>query len=154
MNNFKVIQEQAAKYLVKAFPIQVSLIMGMISPSLTIKPSQSRIVSSSTSKYGGLPDVPPEFEWPRTKTGFPLTFICQLNLRQVAETKIVSALPKSGMLYFFILADGINRYPRLRYEFKVIYLESELNINAYFGIVENELFNKNFDNVFFSIQST
>lgn len=142
MNNFKVIQEQVAKYLVKAYPIQVSLIMGMLSPCLTIKPSRSRILSSNTSKYGGLPDVPPEFEWPRTKTGFPLTFICQLNLRQVAETKIVSALPKSGMLYFFILTDGINRYPILRDEFKVIYLESELSINAYSGLVDHTIFDE------------
>ncbi len=58
----------------------------------SLRPGQNRI--------GGLPDVPPGFEWPRWK-GLPMSFICQLDLAEVAQWPEVLPLPKHGSLLFF-----------------------------------------------------
>ncbi len=51
------------------------------------------------SKFFGAPDLPPDFDWPVDSEEFDMEFICQINCEDVS--KLNSALPKSGMLYFF-----------------------------------------------------
>jgi uncharacterized protein YwqG len=67
------------------------------------------------SRIGGVPDVPPAFEWPRwtpskqrddkygrpwrPKGPAPLGFIAQIDLKNVP--RVDDALPESGWLYFF-----------------------------------------------------
>lgn len=53
-----------------------------------------------TSRVGGDPDVPPEFEWPMAED-VPLTFVAQINLEEVAGSKHLSELPLGGLLSFF-----------------------------------------------------
>lgn len=52
------------------------------------------------SKLGGLPDVPPEFEWPNWKDR-PLEFIAQLDLGAMPRLENLPELPATGVLYFF-----------------------------------------------------
>lgn len=62
-----------------------------------------------TSKFGGQPDVPPGFAWPRVPPtpdwpawgGTPLAFLAQFRLADVAAHDAEGALPHAGMLYFF-----------------------------------------------------
>ncbi|MEL7269700.1 MAG: YwqG family protein [Bacteroidota bacterium] len=123
MKKFDRIEKQVVKYLVESHPIEASDLLELLAPCLAIDSLVRKSIIKPKSKFGGFPDVPGDFEWPLTKTGQPLSFISQLNLKQVAETNIVSALPKFGMLYFFIYTGGINRYPKLSDEFFVFYCE-------------------------------
>lgn len=50
------------------------------------------------SHFGGLPNLPDGFEWPRTPNGVPLHFLCQMDCSEIGwETP----LPDRGILYFF-----------------------------------------------------
>ena len=53
-----------------------------------------------TSKLGGLPAVPPRFDWP-TWNGAPLQFLCQLDLHEVQKVLPAEWLPEHGLLAFF-----------------------------------------------------
>lgn len=63
------------------------------------------------SKLGGAPDLPPNEQWPYWKEGEPLSFICQLNLAEVAKHDVYKVLPTSGMLYFFCDAEDDQGVP-------------------------------------------
>ncbi|WP_240491457.1 YwqG family protein [Pirellula sp. SH-Sr6A] len=52
------------------------------------------------SRIGGVPDVPPDFSWPRYK-GSPLSYIAQLQLEEVPFGMIDLPLPPRGSLLFF-----------------------------------------------------
>ncbi len=57
------------------------------------------------SKFGGCPDVPSDFEWPfweEYNGSYPLSFLCQINLADVAAYEIDNLLPKTGTLSFFL----------------------------------------------------
>lgn len=53
------------------------------------------------SKFGGLPDLPDSFVWPRSDEGEPLLFLCQFNLAELAPYDRDALLPREGMLYIF-----------------------------------------------------
>ena len=53
------------------------------------------------SKFGGKPDLPEGFVWPRREKGKPLLFLCQFNLAELAPYDRDGLLPGEGMLYFF-----------------------------------------------------
>ena len=57
------------------------------------------------SWMGGLPTVPPGFEWPFWH-GKPLTFVAQLDLAEVTTAFTTSWLPPHGQLYFFFADDA------------------------------------------------
>ncbi len=63
-------------------------------------------IPPGSSKIGGRPDVPAGFRWPRDETGEYLSFICQLNGRELAALP-VDPLPRDGMLYFFYSASKV-----------------------------------------------
>ncbi|PGZ93517.1 hypothetical protein COE51_23675 [Bacillus pseudomycoides] len=75
------------------------------------KPGQSRV--------GGDPDLPPQFTWPLTSDGTPMTFLVQLNMCDVAKHDANELLPKSGMLSFFL---GIDE-PAYNIEHRVIWFD-------------------------------
>ncbi|QAY75614.1 DUF1963 domain-containing protein [Sphingosinicella sp. BN140058] len=52
----------------------------------------------TNSKFGGLPRLPTEIEWPRTPGGIPLHFLAQIDC---ADLPNPSALPNRGVLFFF-----------------------------------------------------
>jgi hypothetical protein len=59
------------------------------------------------SFFGGLPKLPPKFDWPRSevtaekKETVALTFIAQIDLAELPDSEARSLLPKTGTLYFF-----------------------------------------------------
>lgn len=52
------------------------------------------------SRIGGIPDVPPGFNWPRYKDS-PLSFIAQIHLAEIPVEMIDLPLPQTGSLIFF-----------------------------------------------------
>jgi uncharacterized protein YwqG len=59
-----------------------------------------------TSRLGGLPDLPSTTEWP-SNDDEPLSFIAQINLRDVHECDLEGVLPADGLLSFFY--DAVNQ---------------------------------------------
>jgi len=57
------------------------------------------------SRLGGLPDLPPGAEWPRTPDGRPMSFLAQLNLAEAQGVRPETPLPPGGQLYFFYDAE-------------------------------------------------
>lgn len=53
-----------------------------------------------SSKIGGSPDLPSDFEWPEWH-GEPLGFIAQINLNDLVQFEFIEDLPDKGILYFF-----------------------------------------------------
>jgi hypothetical protein len=56
--------------------------------------------TSSPSRLGGSPDLPPGFEWPRSPHG-NLAFIAQLDLAQLNGDGRINYLPRAGRLLVF-----------------------------------------------------
>jgi uncharacterized protein YwqG len=54
----------------------------------------------SGSKIGGLPDLPPDFDWPRWQ-GLPLFFLAQVDLASLNNLRGAAELPETGWLWFF-----------------------------------------------------
>lgn len=96
------------------------------------------------TKFGGEPDLPDDFEWPRWQgealmrrdllpglvpppppEGYPLDFLAQINLTQLNTS--IDLLPKSGLLSFFydaeIQADGT--FPEDAGSFRIFYFPQD-----------------------------
>lgn len=54
--------------------------------------------ATTKSKFGGLPALPPDIEWPRMADGTALHFLVQIDC---GALPFHSALPERGMLFFF-----------------------------------------------------
>ncbi len=67
------------------------------------EPVDEGAVPLGASKIGGRPDLPPEMEWPAVPNHpeYPLAFICQVNLPEVAPLDRDKKLPREGLLSFF-----------------------------------------------------
>lgn len=71
-------------------------------PSILITPEEAdRELEVGESKLGGLPELPHGTEWPKSSNGEPLSFLAQINLKQINDLSPNNSLPKSGFLYFF-----------------------------------------------------
>lgn len=85
---------------------------------INARPIHDSTLAIGSSKFGGLPDLPPEYTWPEHQ-GHALLFLCQFQLSDLLSIKPVAPegqtvfeelqsdhlmqtdLPSSGMLYFF-----------------------------------------------------
>ena len=56
------------------------------------------------SRLGGSADLPLDVPWPADDDGTPLSFITQLDLRQMAAYDVEGILPRTGLLSFFYAA--------------------------------------------------
>ncbi len=127
----KNIKKNIIKRLVETNPLQASQIVNLLSPTIGIETLTKDSASSKKvhSKFGGYPELPINFNWPK-KDGNKLTFLCQINLEELRIFQNFSTLPKIGMLYFFILTEGLDRYPEQANEFCVVHLQNLHNINT------------------------
>lgn len=55
------------------------------------------------TRFGGLPDLPLTYAWPRTSNGIPLHFFAQIDCSELPSTGL---LPIEGVLFFFGRDDG------------------------------------------------
>lgn len=71
---------------------------------------EATTLQKGSSKFGGEPDLPKDFQWyyfegespftPEIKPR-PLSFLAQINCEEIREYDIEDRLPKKGILYFF-----------------------------------------------------
>lgn len=93
---------------------------------LHTEPIDIRHLSIGQSRIGGMPDIPLDMDWP-IKQGIPLSFIAQINLRDLKENDGERVLPNCGHLYFFYDSNeqpwGFD--PKDRGAWKVIYIREQ-----------------------------
>lgn len=56
---------------------------------------------AGVTKYGGQPDLPTDYEWPRDNTGRPLSLLLQVDCTEIASYDKEHLFPATGHLYFF-----------------------------------------------------
>ena len=61
---------------------------------------QEEQISLGSSKLGGLPDIPQDWEFPKYKNGYH-SFLGQFNLKEIKPYDEENILPSSGILYLF-----------------------------------------------------
>lgn len=66
-----------------------------------IKAEESEDVMTGSSKIGGYPHVPADFQWFRNNEGKALTFLMQINCEDIHNIDKDNIFPEKGMLYFF-----------------------------------------------------
>jgi len=78
------------------------LLIALLRPAIALSATRTddALIPLGASKFGGAPDVPPNFEWPMWNDK-PLGFLAQINLEEVAPFDVENQLPPSGMLSFF-----------------------------------------------------
>jgi hypothetical protein len=71
-------------------------------PAIRIEPQMvdGGTIPVGASKFGGRPDLPPDFVWPEWN-GAGLTFLAQFRLSDLVAYDVERLLPSLGMLYFF-----------------------------------------------------
>lgn len=65
---------------------------------------QADATEAGVSRLGGSPDLPPDAPWPAEEDGTPLSFIAQLDMRQMAAHDVEGILPRAGLLSLFYAA--------------------------------------------------
>lgn len=68
--------------------------------SLQVRRMDDTQLPFGCSKIGGLPDLPPQVEWPFTGE-FPSAFVAQINLAEIPFDVNQQRLPEHGLLSFF-----------------------------------------------------
>jgi uncharacterized protein YwqG len=81
--------------------IYSSGIINEIRPSIRFTLNHQVPVITGNSKIGGLPDLPVNTPWPIPAGGGNYSFLCQINLQEIASFEGSDVLPSMGMLYFF-----------------------------------------------------
>jgi uncharacterized protein (TIGR02996 family) len=85
------------------YPVWSDAVLRAARPGVLVstKPHTGKPFPTGASKVGGLPDLPPDAEWPEGETG-PAAFVAQWNLEELAASPVCRPLPKTGLLSFFI----------------------------------------------------
>jgi uncharacterized protein (TIGR02996 family) len=94
--------DQALTMLEK-MPAWAPAIRGAAKPSLnvTTKRTKANAILIGASKVGGTPDLPAGSAWPMNKKS-PMAFFGQWNLEELAVSPVVTPLPRTGLLSFFV----------------------------------------------------
>ncbi|MDB5100885.1 MAG: hypothetical protein JWM80_5306 [Cyanobacteria bacterium RYN_339] len=58
------------------------------------------VLAPGQSRLGGIPDMPPDMEWPRFEEN-PMSLIAQIDLAEIAAFRSFTHLPSAGHLLFF-----------------------------------------------------
>ncbi|PEK30215.1 YwqG family protein [Bacillus pseudomycoides] len=90
------------------------------------KAGETDYTKAGSSRVGGDPDLPPQFAWPLTSNGTPMTFLVQLNMSDITKYDMNELLPKTGMLSFFL---GIDE-PAYNVEHRVIWFDEVEMLSA------------------------
>jgi uncharacterized protein YwqG len=67
---------------------------------LSTTPVDESTLKIGESRLGGVPDLPPDVNWPEWK-GLPHSFLAQIHLDEISHYDTNKLLPPRGMLWFF-----------------------------------------------------
>ena len=79
----------------------------LVRPAISMNSIEKGEMIVGDSKFGGVPDVAKAFTWPTTDDNRPLSFVFQINLKDISNYDKEHMLPSSGMLYFFYDLEGL-----------------------------------------------
>jgi hypothetical protein len=79
----------------------IDAVIGLILPTIGFTFDLHAEPKTHSSRFGGVPVVPKEFQWPETN-GEPLAFYFQMNMDELAEFDIKHKLPSRGILSCFL----------------------------------------------------
>lgn len=82
--------------------------------------------SHKFSKFGGLPVVPPKFEWP-TDNGKPIPFLLQIDFSEINPKGELKIFPQSGLLYAF-LEEIVDEDYDLRHIKRILFFDTAENL--------------------------
>lgn len=112
------------KYLPKIEPLVRPVI------ELELNPTAEENIPNNYSKIGGKPDLPKDYNWPKTGELKSMSFIAQLNMEDIKQHDEENLFPSDGTISFFYCADqqawGFD--PNDKNSFKVIYFNSSQNL--------------------------
>jgi uncharacterized protein YwqG len=91
------LQQLIAKYKLERVADRLETI---ILNAIEISKSSSNEPVLGGSRFGGVPDLPPDFKWVTWK-GRSLNFLAQFNCEELSKYDLDRVLPNSGILYFF-----------------------------------------------------
>lgn len=91
---------------------------------LSTNPSYERAIQPGQSKFGGMPDLPRDMNWP-AMNGAPMEFIAQIQLADAHPLDVTNLLPAEGLLSFFYDASQqtFGADPKDRAGLKTLYFE-------------------------------
>ena len=100
-------------------------IAATIKPYLKIQLTDNSQPTWWQSKFGGMPYMPKDFEYPQSAAGEYLYLLAQINF---AEIPAIEGLPDRGILQFYLADDGMYGCdlgkPTKQDKFRVIYFEN------------------------------
>jgi uncharacterized protein YwqG len=116
----------------------------MIRPTVGIrtKSIDDKNVKVGKSKIGGKPDLPKDFEWPKSDNKSML-FCAQYNLSELTKFDKENILPKKGFFYVFLSLDrDWKEFNGINQPYKFIFSETENIIRTEFpnDLEENQTF--------------
>lgn len=77
----------------------------LVRPAIRLKPKKVRSVKGVVTRFGGDPDVPARFAWPKG-----LAFVAQYRLDELAAFDLENKLPHRGLLSVFVNLGPGDRY--------------------------------------------
>lgn len=78
---------------------EIEKVIELIKPAILID-STTKKPSIGTSKFGGQPDLPKNYDWPKFN-GAPMTFLCQISLSELKKFDSGLYFKKTGLLSIF-----------------------------------------------------
>lgn len=125
-------QEALKNYYTKAGLTRYEQTIGKyLRHAIIIKAERCDNIPVGTSKFGGNPDLPPDWQWPTIKRSgqeWPLDFIAQINFAETKPYDVENELPDHGMLYLFYDLDEQpwGNVPEDRDSFHVAYYNDDI----------------------------
>ena len=92
--------------------------------SIRTSPVEEAELPLGISKIGGLPDLPPNIDWPEWDDQ-PLPLIAQIRLADIAPYDRSGELPQTGMLYFFFNEEALESYPPAHESWHVLHYDGD-----------------------------
>ena len=110
-------------YLSKELEPYRSAIEATIKPYIKIELTDNNNPTWWQSKFGGLPYMPKDFEYPKSNDGEYIYLLAQINFTEVLN---LEGLPEKGILQFYLAADeelyGLDfAKPRQQNKWRVVY---------------------------------
>ena len=93
-------RDQITERLRPKVPTACDRLMQLAVPAIGLWPQRRADIPALTSRFGGMPLVPPDWQWPIVQEE-PLLFVGQINCAEMRGLPGAEVLPASGLLAFF-----------------------------------------------------
>lgn len=85
----------------QSVPDHSDALIGLIRPAIGLWPQRRSEVPATTSRFGGRPIAPPDWQWTIGQAQEPRVFVGQINCAEMRGLSGAELLPSSGLIAFF-----------------------------------------------------